>query len=40
MPNYYFQEIWTPLKYIGIRLFRDDEQQLWYKIGPMRRKRL
>lgn len=32
MPYYHFEEIWTPLKLIGIRFFRDDEQRLWIKL--------
>jgi hypothetical protein len=32
MPYYYFTEIWTPLTFIGIKLFRDDEGRLWAKV--------
>ncbi|WP_168735485.1 hypothetical protein [Cohnella fermenti] len=36
MPYYYFKEIRTPLKLIGIRFMRDDQGALWYKVwfGP------
>jgi len=40
MPQYYFNELWTPLKYVGIRLFRDDDQEVWIKIGNQKRRRL
>lgn len=33
MPYYHFVEIWTPLKLIGIRFFRDEEsRRLWIKV--------
>jgi hypothetical protein len=37
MPNYYFKEIWTPLKFIGIKFFRDDELRLWVKFWSRKR---
>ncbi len=40
MPHFYFREIWTPLKFIGIKLFADDEGKLWYKVFSNPRKRL
>ncbi len=40
MPSYYFKELWTPLKWIGIQFFRDDEQHLWIKWWSNPRKRL
>lgn len=40
MPNYYFKEIWTPLKLVGIKFFRDDEERLWVKIWSKPRRRL
>lgn len=38
MPNYHFREIWTPLKILRIRFFRDDENRLWIKIGSNKRR--
>lgn len=40
MPNYYFKEIWTPLKWVQIRFFRDDDDRVWIKIGSRRRQLL
>ncbi len=40
MPNYYFKEIWTPLKWVQIRFFRDDDNRVWVKFGSKRRKLL
>lgn len=40
MPNYYFKEIWTPLKIINIRFFRDDERYMWIKVGRRARRRI
>lgn len=40
MPNYYFKEVWSPLKWISIRFFRDDEGQVWIKIGSKARRPL
>ena len=38
MPYLSFREIWTPLKLIGIRLFREVEsRELYIKIGNRRR---
>lgn len=31
MPNYYFKEIWTPLKLLRICFFKDDEDRIWVK---------
>jgi hypothetical protein len=39
MPNYYFIEIWTPLKFVGVRLFRDDEGRVWIKYWNAKRRR-
>ncbi|MEK4850313.1 hypothetical protein NST04_10720 [Paenibacillus sp. FSL H7-0756] len=38
MPNYYFREMWTPLRLFGIRFYRDDQERLWIKKGKQRRK--
>ena len=40
MPNYYFTEIWTPLKLAGIKIFKDDEGEIWIKYWGLKRKRL
>ncbi|WP_256704551.1 hypothetical protein [Paenibacillus sp. FSL R7-0273] len=40
MPSYYFKEVWTPLKWIGIKFFHDDEENLWIKWWSNPRKRL
>lgn len=40
MPNYYFKEVWTPLKLISIKFFRDDEQRLWVKFRSNQRRPL
>ncbi|MEK5449402.1 hypothetical protein [Paenibacillus sp. FSL R7-0331] len=40
MPNYYFKEIWTPLKWVQIRFFRDDDDRVWVKFGSRRRQLL
>ncbi|MBP1975321.1 hypothetical protein [Cohnella thailandensis] len=40
MPNYYFREVTTPLKLVGIKLFKDDTGSLWVKFGSGRRKQL
>ncbi|WP_156123344.1 hypothetical protein [Paenibacillus sp. FSL R5-0912] len=40
MPNYHFREIWTPLRWIQIRFYRDDEDRLWVKWGSQRRQLL
>ncbi|WP_341348328.1 hypothetical protein [Paenibacillus sp. FSL H3-0469] len=37
MPNYYFREVWTPLRLFGIRFYRDDQDRLWIKKGKQRR---
>ncbi|CAH1192846.1 hypothetical protein PAECIP111891_00450 [Paenibacillus allorhizoplanae] len=39
MPIYYLIEIWTPLKLVGIKLFKDDEGILWIKYWGFKRKR-
>lgn len=35
-----FHEISTPLKLIGIRLFKDEDGHFWYKYKDSKRKRL
>ncbi|SEO53665.1 hypothetical protein SAMN04487895_108236 [Paenibacillus sophorae] len=40
MPNYYFKEIWTPLKLFRISFFRDDEDRVWIKFGKKPRRLL
>lgn len=40
MPHFYFREVWTPLKVVGVRLFKDGEGKLWYKVLANRRRRL
>jgi hypothetical protein len=32
MPYYHFEEISTPLKLIGVRLYRDDQKRIWFKL--------
>lgn len=38
MGYYSFNEIWTPLKLIGIRIYKDDVGDYWYKLWTARRK--
>jgi len=38
MPFYHFRRVWTPLQWIGIRFFRDDEGNLWIKAWNRRRR--
>lgn len=40
MPNYHFREIWTPLRWIHIKFYRDDADRLWIKKGKQRRQLL
>ncbi|NIK78516.1 hypothetical protein FHS15_003654 [Paenibacillus castaneae] len=40
MPHYYFSEIWTPFKIVGIRLYRDDDMGVWIKFWNKRRRRI
>ncbi len=40
MPNYYFKEIWTPLKLVHIKFFKDDENLYWIKVGHHSRRPL
>ncbi|WP_453993339.1 hypothetical protein [Bacillus nitroreducens] len=39
MPYYSFREIWTPLKWLGIRFFKENhEGRYWIKIGKNSKK--
>lgn len=38
MPNYYFKEVWTPLRWVHIWFYRDDLDRLWVKVGAKRRR--
>lgn len=40
MPYYVFEEAWTPLKWIGIRFYRDDEGKWWVKVWSFKRRRI
>lgn len=40
MPYYYFKEVWSPLKLISIRFYRDNEGEMWIKIGSKARRPL
>lgn len=40
MPHYYFKEIWSPLKLIGIRFYLDDEEHMWIKVWSKARRPL
>lgn len=38
MPYFHFKEVWTPLKLVRIRFYRDEERRLWIKAGSGRRR--
>ncbi|WP_156410868.1 hypothetical protein [Paenibacillus sp. Soil787] len=38
MPYYYHNEVWTPFKYVGIRLFIDENGNKWIKIWNKHRR--
>ena len=41
VPYYRFKEIWTPLRLIGVRFFKElDEGRIWIKVGRKRRRPL
>jgi len=40
MPYYYFIEIWTPLKLIGIRVYQDEDKGIWIKVWNSRKRRI
>jgi hypothetical protein len=40
MPGYYMKEVWTPLKIIGIKIFRSEENSIFMKVFQKPRKRI
>lgn len=40
MPYFYYREIRTPLKLLGIRIMKDDRGKIWFKVGKKPRKML
>lgn len=40
MPYFYFKEIWTPLKLIGIKFYRDESEHLWVKFWNRDRRKV
>jgi hypothetical protein len=40
MPLIHMKEIYTPLRFLGVKLFRSKEGQIYIKIGSKPRKRL
>lgn len=40
MPYYVFKEVWTPLKYFGIRFYKEEKEGLFVKIGNQPRRKL
>lgn len=40
MPYIHFVEIWTPLKMVGVRFYRDDEGDKWVKLWGLKRRKL
>lgn len=40
MPYYYYREIWTPLKWIGISIYKDERNRIWYKLFRFKRRQL
>jgi len=41
MPCYTFKHLWTPLEWVGIKLYRNiTEDSLWIKVGARRRRPL
>ena len=40
MPYYVFKEVWTPLKYFGIRFYREEKAGLFVKIWNQPRRKL
>lgn len=41
MPLYYFREILTPLKLVGIKFYKEmDSDEIWIKVFNQHRRRL
>ncbi|WP_262371878.1 hypothetical protein [Rossellomorea aquimaris] len=40
MPGYYMKEVWTPLKILGIKIFRSEENGIFMKVLQKPRKRI
>ena len=41
MPSYTFKPLWTPLEWLGIRLYKNiTKDSLWIKIGQRNRRPL
>ncbi|WJV30899.1 hypothetical protein QTG56_07880 [Rossellomorea sp. AcN35-11] len=40
MPAYYMKEIWTPLKIVGIKFFKSEENTIFMKFHQKPRKRI
>jgi hypothetical protein len=40
MPGYYMKEIWTPLKIVGIKIFKSEEKSIFMKVLRKPRKRI
>ncbi len=41
MPRYTFKPLWTPLEWVGIRLYKNiTEDSLWIKVGHRHRRPL
>ena len=40
MPGYYMKEVWTPLKFIGIKFFKSEEKSIFMKVLGKPRKRI
>lgn len=40
MPLYYMKEIWTPLKFIGIKIFKCEDNTVFMKVFQNPRKRI
>jgi len=40
MSYYSMKEIWTPLKFVGIKFYKTDEREYFIKVLDNKRKRL
>lgn len=40
MPSYYFIDVWTPLQLIGIKIFKDDDGNIWIKFWHYKRRKI